>query len=105
MLHVCEYEVNRLTNETVIRENETLTQIFNDARRPAAHTDGISPIFKHKFLRKKQQSTILPIKPLIYYNQFTKSKKTQTVASQYVEHLLITAKFRQNKFKILCYQF
>ena len=36
---VCEYEVNRLTNEKVIRCNETLTQIINDAGRPKGFTN------------------------------------------------------------------
>jgi len=32
---VCEYEVNRLSNEKkLIEENETLMQIVNDAGRP-----------------------------------------------------------------------
>ena len=39
------YEVNRLTNEKVIlEENKTLMQIVNDAVRPPTSTD--SPIHK-----------------------------------------------------------
>ena len=36
---VCEYEVNRLANENVIREKRTLTQIVNDARHPDGFTN------------------------------------------------------------------
>ena len=35
--NVCEYEVNRLANENVIREKRTLTQIVNDAGRPTTN--------------------------------------------------------------------
>ena len=35
---VCEYEVNPLTNEKLLEENETLTQIVYEARRPPQRT-------------------------------------------------------------------
>ena len=34
--NVCEYEVNQLTNEKVIKGKETLMYIVNDAGRPTA---------------------------------------------------------------------
>ena len=43
---VCEYEVNRLTNEKkLLEENETLPQIVNNAGRT-------SPIYNQKFSSK-----------------------------------------------------
>ena len=47
--NVCKYEVNRLTNEKLIRGNKTLKQIVNDAGRRPVHLDGISPIYNLKF--------------------------------------------------------
>jgi len=51
MLHVCEYEVNRWTNEKLLEENKILTQIVNDAGQPPARTD--TPIYLSKKVFEK----------------------------------------------------
>ena len=40
--NVCEYEVNRLTTEHLLEENETLTQIVYNAGHPPGRFNNIS---------------------------------------------------------------
>ena len=54
---VCEYEVNPLTNEKLLEENETLTPIVYEARRPPKEPD--STIYKSKFSLKNPAKNII----------------------------------------------